>query len=285
MSIFLPLPARLRPLLLVFACLPALAYPAWRHWFPAVAAGDWTYRVWAADIPRVSALLVGTDGELTFSQEFDDDKGSLARRDSSGGRHVLLEGLFKPDGLAAYQGGMAVGQEGGRHSVLLLKGGQARSLFEAENVEGLASDKRYLYAIEDKKAGRLLRYDAHTGQLATLREGLDEGEAVTVCADGRLYYTEKKKGWVKQWQASGEDRLVQAGLNAPGFLLCDAAGLWITEDATHMARVLLLPPTGPLQVVLEHLRSAQSLVALAPGHYLLAEQGRNRILEINRSGS
>jgi hypothetical protein len=36
------------------------------------------------------------------------------------------------------------------------------------------------------------------------------------------------------------------------------------------------------QVVLSHLRSAQTVLALEPGHLLVAEQGRNRILEINR---
>ncbi|MDU5680234.1 MAG: FUSC family protein, partial [Pseudomonas aeruginosa] len=71
-----------------------------------------------------------------------------------------------------------------------------------------------------------------------------------------------------------EDEVVLNGLNAPSFLLCDSEGLWITEDSTHNARALLLPPDGPLQVIARRLRSAQSLLPIGPGRYLLAEQGR-----------
>lgn len=82
-----------------------------------------------------------------------------------------------------------------------------------------------------------------------------------------------------------EDEVVLNGLNAPSFLLCDSEGLWITEDSTHNARALLLPPDGPLQVIVRRLRSAQSLPYIGPGRYLLAEQGRDRILEIERQKS
>lgn len=271
------------PLLVLAAALvPAMAYPAWRHLYPVAAGNGWAYRVFHAQIPRVSALLRDEQGGLFISQEFARGKGSILRRSSDGELQTVLDGLSKPDGLALFRGGVAVGQEGGRFPVLLLQGDRAAALFESDRVEGIASDGHYLYAIEDKENGRLLRYEPGSGEAVTLRDGLSEGEGVAACADGRLYYTEKAKGWVKQWQASGEDRLVQAGLDDPGFLLCSAEGLWITEDTTHMARVLLLDPAGQLQVVLDHLRSVQSIIALAPGRYLLAEQGRNRILELNR---
>ncbi|WP_439861743.1 hypothetical protein [Pseudomonas sp. MBLB4136] len=264
------------------ALVPAVAYPAWRHLYPVEACGGWGYQVFHRDIPRVSALVRDAQGTLFISQEFDDGKGTILRRDADGRLSTLLGGLSKPDGLALLGDGVAVSQEGGRLPVLLLQGEQARPLFESDSVEGVTSDGRYLYAIEDRRQGRLLRYDPLNGELLTLRDGLDEGEAVAACADGRLFYTEKKRGWVKQWQASGADVLVQADLQDPGFLLCSADGLWITEDATHMARLLLLDPAGQLQVVLDHLRSAQSIIALAPGRYLLAEQGRNRILQLDR---
>jgi hypothetical protein len=75
---------------------------------------------------------------------------------------------------------------------------------------------------------------------------------------------------------------VLTGLNQPGYLLCNAEGLWITEDATHLARLLRLAPDGQLHTVLSHLRSAQTLIETRPGHYLLAEQGRNRVLSLQR---
>jgi hypothetical protein len=46
--------------------------------------------------------------------------------------------------------------------------------------------------------------------------------------------------------------------------------------------VLLLDTGGKLQVILTHLRSAQTLIPLAAGSYLLAEQGRKRILKLER---
>lgn len=274
----------LRPwLLLIVATLaPALAYPAWRHLYPVLSAPGWDYQVFHDGIERVSALVREPQGTLFISQEFADGQGTILRRGADGRLDEVLHGLSKPDGLALYRDGVALSQEGGHLPVLLLQGDQAKPLFRADNVESLSSDGHYLYAIEDKKLGRLLRYDPDTGAVLTLRDGLDEGEAITACADGRLFYTEKRKGWVKQWQANGTDQLVQANLHEPGFLLCSADGLWISEDSTHMARLLLLDPAGQLQVVLQHLRSAQSIIALEPGHYLLAEQGRNRILELKR---
>lgn len=274
-------------LFVVTALAPALAYPAWRHLYPVLSAPGWDYRVFHDDIERVSALVREPQGALFISQEFADGQGTILRRSLDGQLEEVLHGLAKPDGLALYRDGVALSQEGGHLPVLLLHGDRAEPLFSADSVESLSSDGHYLYAIEDKKLGRLLRYDPANGEVVTLRDGLDEGEAVTVCADGRLFYTEKRKGWVKQWQASGADQLVQANLHQPGFLLCSADGLWISEDSTHMARLLLLDPAGQLQVVLQHLRSAQSIIALEPGHYLVAEQGRNRILELQRlpSGS
>ncbi len=269
-------------LALGISLVSAIGYPAWRHLYPVAVSQGWGYQVFHADIPKVSALVQDEQGALFISQELSDGKGSILKRERDGSLTTMLSGLSKPDGLALYGGGVAVGQEGGKFPVLLLRGNQTEPLFGADDVESLASDGHFLYAIEDKKLGRLLRFDPLSGEVVTLRDGLDEGEAITACADGRLFYTEKSKGWVKQWQASGADTLVQAGLNAPGFLLCSADGLWITEDATHMARVLLLNSAGQLQVILDHMRAAQTIIATTPGNYLVAEQGRDRILELNR---
>ncbi|WP_369959129.1 hypothetical protein [Pseudomonas benzenivorans] len=264
------------------ALVPAVAYPAWRHLYPVEAGGGWGYQVFHENIPRVSALVRDARGALFISQEFDDGQGTILQRSRDGSLKTVLSGLSKPDGLALYRDGVAVSQEGGRLPVLLLGGDQAKPLFTSDSVEGVASDGHYLYAIEDRHHGRLLRFDPQSAELVTLRDDLDEGEAIAACSDGRLFYTEKKHGWVKQWQAGGQDILVQDGLNDPGFLLCSDDGLWITEDATHMARVLLLDRAGQLQVVLDHLRSVQSIIAVAPGRYLLAEQGRSRILQLDR---
>lgn len=235
------------------------AYPAWRHFHPVSAAEGWRYREVAADIPMVSALALDADGSLFVTQEFSSRRGSLLRLLPNGERQPVLGELSKPDGLVMFQGGLVVSQEGGPLPVFLLRDGQRQALFDGNDVEGVATDGQTLYAIEDLPRGRLLSYDPLQRRLAVLRDGLEEGEGVARCPDGRLFYTEKAKGWVKQWQPGGTDTLVAAGLDAPGFVQCSADGLWITEDATHGARVLLVQPDGRLVTVLSHLRSAQTL--------------------------
>ncbi|WP_145152060.1 SMP-30/gluconolactonase/LRE family protein [Pseudomonas oryzihabitans] len=258
------------------------AYPVWRHFYPVSAAEGWRYREVATDIPMVSALALDADGSLFVTQEFSSRRGSLLRLLDNGERQPVLGELSKPDGLVMFQGGLVVSQEGGPLPVFLLRDGQHQFLFDGNDVEGVATDGQTLYAIEDLPHGRLLSYDPQQRRLAVLRDGLEEGEGVARCPDGRLFYTEKAKGWVKQWQPGGTDTLVASGLDAPGFVQCSADGLWITEDATHGARVLLVQPDGRLVTVLSHLRSAQTLIPRGDGHYLVAEQGRNRILEFSR---
>ncbi|WP_137311769.1 YncE family protein, partial [Staphylococcus aureus] len=95
----------------------------------------------------------------------------------------------------------------------------ARPLFDGIQVEGVASDGRYLYAAEDRDLdGRILRYDPETGGLTVLREGLQRSEGVAACPDGNVFYTEKKRGHVMRLHEGAEDEVVLNGLNAPSFL-------------------------------------------------------------------
>ncbi len=173
--------------------------------------------------------------------------------------------------------------------------GEATRLFNAIDAEGVASDGYRLYVVEDRGGqGRLLRYDPNgdpngdsnegpdQGALTALRDGLDEAEGIAVCPNGKLYTVEKSRGSVRLMISDGTDQDVVTGLNRPGFVACGPEGLWITEDATHGARLLLLDQQSKLQVILTHLRAPQTLLAIAPNRYLLAEQGRDRILEIWR---
>lgn len=282
----MPLPfttvARQRLLGLCTIAFIALGLSAWRHFCPVTASSGWDYGVFQDGITKVSALAY--DGQTVYaSQELSGEKGKILGLHTDGNITELLTGLSKPDGQVMYRGGLVTGQEGGTLPVLWLHDGKAEALFEANNVEGITTNGRVLFAIEDMKSGRLLRYEPESRSLSVLRDGLAEGEGLSLCNDGRLFYTEKAKGWVKQWQPEGQDKLVVDGLNAPGFVQCSDDGLWITEDATHGARLLLLDTSGSLQVILRHLRSAQAIVQIAPHHYLLAEQGRNRIIEIHRT--
>jgi hypothetical protein len=262
-----------------------VSFLAWQRYFPATAAAGWSVKPYLDDVPMVSALAGDGQGGLYVTREKNKQQGSLFRQRPDGSIQEVMAGLDKPDGLLAYRGGILLSQEGGEYPVLWLHDGRVDQLFKGNSIEGIDSDAKYIYAIEDLKAdGRLLRFDPVTGQVVVLRSGLREAEGVAACPDGRLFYSEKKHGWVKQYRAdAAADPVVHGGLNLPGFLMCNGDGLWIAEDGTNRARVLHAGPSGNLQVVLSHLRSAQTILQLAPGRLLVAEQGRNRILEISRS--
>ena len=81
-----------------------------------------------------------------------------------------------------------------------------------------------------------------------------------------------------------EDEVVLNGLECTELLLCDSEGLWITEDSTHNARALLLPPdaaagdrTAPAFRTVPTAHRARPLPA--------GRAGRDRILEIERQKS
>ena len=275
-------PARLLATL-IGLLVSGLAFLAWQHLYPVSAGEGWSYRVYLDEVRLVSALARDTRGDLYVTQEMKAGNGLLFRLGSDGTRQQVVGKLSKPDGLAAWREGVAISQEEGEQPVLWLRDGRTETLFTGRSVEGLASDGQALYAIEDRPGdGRLLRYDALTKQVTVLREGLLEGEGVALCPNGELYYAEKGHRWIKRWRPQGDDQIVLDGLNAPGFIACTEDGLWVAEDATHRARLLLLDKGGVLHTVLSHLRSAQTLLALEPGRFLLAEQGRGRILEITR---
>lgn len=266
--------------------LAAMGFLAWQRWYPATPGPGWEVRTYLDNVPMVSALASDGQGALFILLEHNHRQGKLIRRLAQGETTDILTGLDRPDGLAPFHGGVLLSQEGGEYPVLWWKNGHVEELFKGRSIEGVDSDDRSVYAIEDVKAdGRLLRFDRTTSEIKVLRRGLREAEGVTVCPDGRLYYSEKKNGWIKLYRGDAvQDELVLDRLRAPGFIKCDAGGLWIAEDATHRARLLYRGNDGKTQVVLSHLRSAQAVLRLASGRLLVAEQGRSRILEIRRTG-
>lgn len=264
--------------------LAAGSFFAWQHLYPVQVSEGWSLRVFHDDIEMVSALVL--DGEqLYVSQEFRNGRGVILKYPHAGIRSgaPAVAGLSKPDGMVAFDGGIVLSQEGGKLPVLMMRDGKTEPLFVADSAEGVASDGRNLFAIEDvKQSGRLLKFDPSTRQVSTLRDDLEEGEGVAVCPDGGLFYSEKKKGWIKRYRPGQNDDIVVRGLHDPSFLMCDGEGLWITEDLTHGARLYLLDAFGNMQTILTRLRSPQTIIPVAPSRFLLAEQGRGRILELTR---
>ncbi len=263
--------------------LGAAAFLAWQHYFPAQSADGWSFEVYLDDIPKVSAMVADQQGNLYVSQEFNSRRGVVFRRQPDGTRQDILTGLSKPDGLVLFQGGIAASQEGGKYPTLWWKDGKTEILFEGDSIEGIASDGSSLFAAGDlKRGGRVLKYDPEKKELTTLREGLEEPEGIAVCPDRALFYTEKKKGWIKKYEPGGSDEIAVRGLHAPSFLMCDSQGLWITEDLTHGARLLRMDTSGKTHIILTHLRSPQTIISIAPSRFLVAEQGRGRILELHQ---
>jgi hypothetical protein len=255
----------------------------WQHYFPVTPSDGWTYEVVQNDIPKASALGMDGNGNLLVTEELLKGKGRLLSIAPDGQRTILAEGLSKPDGMAPFDGGFAFSQEGGTFPVKYFQHGEVEDLFDGNSVEGLVAKGDYLYAIEDRKrAGRLLRYDARSRTVTTLRTGLDESEAVAICPDGRIFYTEKTKHLIRILSSTGQDPVFNRSLINPSALFCNGAGLWVSEDRTHLARLLLLDMKGDAQVILSHLRAPQSILPVSESKFLLAEGGRNRILEISR---
>ncbi|MDF0731819.1 hypothetical protein P0Y43_13975 [Pseudomonas entomophila] len=263
----------------VVAC--ALGFFAWQSFYPVQASEGWEVQVLHRSVTKAASLLPMADGSLLVSRELDDGRGSILKITAQGDRVVLVEGLSKPDGMVAAEGGWVFSQEGGRAPVSLARDGQLTALFEGDSVQGLWNDGEHLYAIEDRKGnGRLMRYDWRSGQLDVLRSGLTETEGLTRCADGRLLYTEKAAGTVRALGDDGHDPVLVEGLRNPTFLFCDARGLWISEDSTHRARLLRIDADGKRHTVLSFLKAPQAIVPDGKGSYLLAEGGRNRVLRL-----
>lgn len=258
-----------------------LAFFTWQNFYPVTVASGWSYQVAYQDVRKAASLVPQQGGGVLVSQELKNGYGNILSISSDGTRQVIVGGLSKPDGMTAALGGIVFSQESMNAPVSLLKQGRVYPLFEANNVQGLWADDDYLYAIEDRKGdGRLLRYRWSDADLTVLRGSLSEAEAITRCSDGRLLYTEKEKGTVRQLSSDGHDPVVLAGLNNPTYLLCDQRGIWVSEDSTHRARLVLVKPSGQQQTVMSFLKAPQSIVAVGDGTYLVAEGGRNRVLAL-----
>jgi len=259
--------------------LATVGFLAWQRFWPAQAASGWRYEVAYADVAKASALAWQGDA-LLAAEELKDGKGRLLRIDAEGQRQVVREGLSKPDGLIPYRDGFAYSQEGGTHPVRWFDATASRDLFTGINAQGLWAEGEHLYAVEDRKGeGRLLRYDARDGRLTVLRDRLDEAESFTRCPDGTAFYTEKNRGLVRQLSDDGRDPPALSELREPSFLLCDRRGLWISEDSTHRARLLLWDRQSAPRAILTFLRAPQALLPRGDG-YLLAEGGRDRIIAL-----
>ncbi|WXL24773.1 hypothetical protein WG219_15840 [Ectopseudomonas mendocina] len=273
--------ARIAVSIFAVALLLGVAFLLWQYLYPVSAAKGWDVRVAYDHIEKAAALELDDNGNLIVSSELNGGKGSILSIAPNDVRTSLIENLSKPDGLTTFNGALVFSQEAGEHAVSSYQNGVITPLFQGDNVQGLLADGDNLYAIEDRKGdGRLLRYDASDKTVDVLRSNLNEAETVQICPNRQMYYNEKEKGVVRRLSTDGTDPVVLSGLKEPSFLYCDARGLWVSEDRTHRARLLLLDNEGNLNVILTFLKAPQELIPAGDGKYLLAEGGRDRVLEI-----
>lgn len=260
----------------------ALIFFSWQYFFPVQAASGWSYRVAYDGVQKAAGLARAPGGGILVSQELQDGQGSILLMQPDGDREVVVGGLSKPDGLLSARGGLVFSQESGDKPVSFLQGTRVSELFEGDQVQGLWDDGHYLYAIEDRKGnGRLWRYRWDDRKLSVVRDNLSETESITRCTDGRMLYSEKETGVIRELREDGRDPVVIEGLRNPTFMLCDEQGLWISEDSTHRARLLLVDAQGEQTTVLSFLKAPQAILPLESGRYLIAEGGRDRVLELS----
>jgi hypothetical protein len=261
--------------------LATLGFFMWQNFYPVQPAEGWSYKIAYRDVPKAASLVPMQDGSLMVSQELRDGLGSIIRIHPDGRREKVVADLSKPDGMIPFRDGLVYSQEVDGAMVSFLKEGRILPLFKGNSVQGLWGEGDYLYAIEDRKGnGRLVRYHWDDRTLTVVRDNLNESETIMRCTDGRMLYTEKEKGIVRQLTEDRSDPIVLADLNQPTFLMCDERGIWVSEDSTHRARLLLIDYQGRRQTVLSFLKAPQSIVRTTKGSYLVAEGGRDRILEL-----
>lgn len=283
------LPRAVRWLTLSFMIMLGIAagFLGWQHYYPVVAAPGWSTQTVHDNIQKAAAIARSKNGSLLATEELPDSKGRLLSIDENGARQVLLVGLSKPDGLTAFGGGFAFSQEGGAFPVSLIKDGKVTPLFDAVSAQGMSTVGDKLYVVEDRKGdGRLFEYDLSTGTAKVLRSTLEEAESFATCPNGDQFYTEKEKSVVRRLTQDGVDPVFLGPdvLLKPSYVRCDQNGLWVVEDRTHLARVLLADQRGNTTTILSHLRAPQVLIGNEAGDsYLLAEGGRNRVIKLSKN--
>lgn len=250
----------------------------------------WSYTIVHSNLEQVSGLIVA-DADIYVTLETRQQDGQLIRL-TADGRQVLVTGLQKPDGLVFTRGQLVYTQESGIKPVnqLAVKDADGTvskpvALFEANNAEGADSNEAGdIFVIEDRRDGRLLRFDARSRLTQVLKDQLIEPEGLCVASNNRIYYTEKTLGTVYRLLENGEALPIIEGLTKPGYLYCNESsdGIWITEDRRHLGRLLFLEDeNAELKVIAESLASPQS-IAFVGDDILLAEQGRNRVIRLSR---
>ena len=283
-------PIAVRLLLALLATvLLAFAVLGYFRWRPVAVADGWHYSVVADGLAMIDSLGTTAQGDLLGTLDFNHGKGKLVHFGPDWKMTVLLDGLSKPAGLLPFRDGVLVAQEEQDMSVMYWSPAGAKPFFKLEFAEGITQlPSGNIAIIADRKDGTLVEVNPVTGKNIVLLNNLDKGEGLCAMPDGRLYFTEKQRDsalYLYQPGIAGKPgsrvAVTPAVLQAPGFLLCTPQGIWITEDRTNDGR-LLFWDFSQLHTIADHLHAPQYVLAHGDNEWLLAEQGRARLLRITR---
>lgn len=276
-----PLTLAVSVVVLVFAVL------GWLRFAPVSTAESWHY----------TEVQTGLDGIVSLARMPDDSifatlslkqhagekgLGKIIKLDIPAGRYtVLAEGLYKPDGLLPFDGGIVLTQEYSDKPVLLWKNGVTQPLFMLAKPESIAStlDGRWLI-VEDSANGRLMEVDPHNNyQQKELAGSFSAAEGVCMDKNHRIFFVDNKIPDLMEY-VGGKVVRIPARMRGAGFLRCANDGIWITEDVTNNGH-LWFYDYKTFHEIASHLHSPQSVLEDGDG-ILVAEQGRARLLRFTR---
>jgi len=277
------LPVLLACATLVFSPLSAAAGDAPSAAAEAVAGAGWKYRVAVRDLPDVDNLVVARDGSLYATQELPPGLAKVIKI-RKGKVRTVLAGLNRVDGLLLHGKFLYITEETASGRVLEydLATNKMRVLATLNHPEGIdmLADGD-LVVSEDTINGRLLRIHRNGHKAAeVIVGGLSRPEGLVVRSDGAVIFAETETGRVLSYQNGGVNVVVD-DLDEPNQVeIAPDGALWITEDVSD-GRLLRLKD-GALEVVLSGVRNPRGVAFGADGTVWLAEQGRQRILAIER---
>lgn len=274
-------------LCLIVSAALVLGTLAWLRFAPVTAAEGWKVTVAQDNLDRIVSLARMPDNSIfaTLSEKQhpgDKGKGRLIKLDIPAQKYtVLAEGLYKPDGLLPYNGGVVLTQEYPEKSMLFWKDGVMQTLLTIVKPESIVlnSDGHWL-VIEDAANGRLLDIDPKTYQQKELVGGFDSGEGVCVDKNKRIFVVDNKIPDLLEY-VDGKLRHIPAKMRGAGFLRCTDKGIWITEDITNSGHLWFYDYKN-FYAVASHLHAPQSVLEESDGSILVAEQGRSRLLRFSR---
>jgi sugar lactone lactonase YvrE len=272
-------------LLAVFVALTGGLVAWWSQESDPRAGPGWHHEVVETGLRQVDNVVVLDTGEIIVSLEESEGQGAIVAL-SKGSRRVLLDGLSRADGLALGDGGLFIAEEvrDGRIIRLDLEDLSHQVLAILNRPEGIEwQPDGSLLVAEDRADGRILQITG-SGDVLPVHEGLERPEGLTIAPDGGIIVAETGTGRVLRIR-DGSAEAILTGLDNPDqvFLAPDGA-LWITEDATPGR--LLRYRDGQLETVLDGLAAPQGIAYDPVGdRFLVAEQGRNRLLAVVTTGN